>query len=68
VRIARDLHDVMAPTISVVINVQASTALHLKDRHPERAWQPLATSHDVSKQTMVECVGPGPIGQPRPHG
>ena len=52
-RIARDLHDVVAHNISV-INVQANTALHLKDRQPERAWQALATIHDVSKQALVE--------------
>jgi hypothetical protein len=33
---ATDLHDVVAHNIAV-INVQASTALHLMDRHPERA-------------------------------
>ena len=32
-RIARDLHDVVAHNISV-INVQANTALHLMDRQP----------------------------------
>jgi signal transduction histidine kinase len=52
-RIARDLHDVVAHNISV-INVQANTALHLKERQPERAWAALATIHDVSKQALVE--------------
>jgi signal transduction histidine kinase len=52
-RLARDLHDVVAHNISV-INVQANTALHLRDRQPERAWQALATIHDVSKQALVE--------------
>lgn len=52
-RIARDLHDVVAHNISV-INVQANTALHLRDRQPERAWAALATIHEVSKQAMVE--------------
>ena len=52
-RIARDLHDVVAHNISV-INVQANTALHLRDRQPERAWEALATIHDVSKQALVE--------------
>jgi signal transduction histidine kinase len=35
-RMARDLHDVVAHNISV-INVQANTALYLMDRQPERA-------------------------------
>ena len=52
-RIARDLHDVVAHNISV-INVQANSALHLRDRQPERAWEALATIHDVSKQALVE--------------
>jgi signal transduction histidine kinase len=36
--IARDLHDAVAHSISV-INVQANTALHLIDRQPERAHE-----------------------------
>jgi signal transduction histidine kinase len=52
-QIARDLHDVVAHNISV-INVQANTALHLAGRQPERAWEALATIHDVSKQALVE--------------
>ena len=47
-RIARDLHDVVAHNISV-INVQASTALHLIDRQPERAAIALTAIHEVSK-------------------
>jgi signal transduction histidine kinase len=53
VRIARDLHDVVAHNISV-INVQAATALHLADRQPERAIEALATIHGVSRQALVE--------------
>jgi signal transduction histidine kinase len=52
-RIARDLHDIVAHNISV-INVQANTALHLMDRQPERARAALTTIHDVSKQALVE--------------
>jgi len=52
-RIARDLHDVVAHNISV-INVQANTALHLMDRQPERARQALATINDVSRQALGE--------------
>jgi signal transduction histidine kinase len=52
-RIARDLHDVLAHNISL-INVQANTALHLRERQPERAWTALATINEVSKQALVE--------------
>ena len=52
-RIARDLHDVVAHNISV-INVQANTALHLMDRQPERARQALTAINDVSKQALIE--------------
>ncbi len=52
-RMARDLHDVVAHNISV-INVQANTALHLMDRQPERARSALTTINAVSKQALVE--------------
>jgi signal transduction histidine kinase len=52
-KMARDLHDVVAHNISV-INVQANTALHLMDRQPERARQALTTINEVSKQALVE--------------
>jgi signal transduction histidine kinase len=52
-RIARDLHDVVAHNISV-INVQANTALHLMDRQPERARSALVTINEVSRQALVE--------------
>jgi signal transduction histidine kinase len=52
-RIARDLHDVVAHNISV-INVQASTALHLMDRQPERARAALTAIHEVSGQALTE--------------
>jgi signal transduction histidine kinase len=51
--IARDLHDVVAHSISV-INVQANTALHLMDRQPERAWEALTAIREVSGQTLTE--------------
>jgi signal transduction histidine kinase len=53
VRIARDLHDVLAHNISV-INVQANTALHLMDRQPDRAREALTSIHEVSKQALAE--------------
>jgi signal transduction histidine kinase len=52
-RIARELHDVVAHNISL-INVQANTALHLMDRQPERARSALTTINEVSKQALVE--------------
>jgi signal transduction histidine kinase len=48
-RMARDLHDVVAHNISV-INVQANTALHLMDRQPQRAREALTTINEVSRQ------------------
>jgi signal transduction histidine kinase len=52
-RMARELHDLVAHNISV-INVQANTALHLMDRQPERARMALSTINEVSKQALVE--------------
>jgi signal transduction histidine kinase len=52
-RIARDLHDVVAHNISV-INVQANTALHLMDRQPDRARSALTTINEVSGQALAE--------------
>jgi signal transduction histidine kinase len=52
-RMARDLHDVVAHNIAV-INVQANTGLHLMDRQPERARMALTTINEVSKQALVE--------------
>jgi signal transduction histidine kinase len=52
-RIARDVHDVLAHNISV-INVQANTALHLMDRQPERAREALTSIHEVSRQALAE--------------
>ena len=51
--IARDLHDVVAHSISV-INVQANTALHLMDRQPERAREALSAIREVSGQALTE--------------
>lgn len=51
--IARDLHDVVAHSISV-INVQANTALHLMDRQPERARDALTAIREVSGQALKE--------------
>jgi signal transduction histidine kinase len=51
--IARDLHDVVAHSISV-INVQANTALHLMDRQPDRAREALTAIREVSGQALAE--------------
>lgn len=52
-RIARELHDVLAHNVSL-INVQASTALHLIDAEPERARTALAAIKDASHETLQE--------------
>jgi signal transduction histidine kinase len=51
--IARDLHDVVAHSISV-INVQANTALHLMDRQPDRAREALTAIREVSGHALTE--------------
>ena len=51
--IARDLHNVVAHSISV-INVQANTALHLMDRQPDRAREALTAIREVSGQALTE--------------
>ena len=57
-RIARDLHDVVAHNISL-INVQASVALHLGDELPEQADAALRAIKDASKDALDELqVGP----------
>ncbi|RDI47146.1 signal transduction histidine kinase [Nocardia mexicana] len=50
--IARDLHDVLAHSLSV-INVQSSVALELLDRKPDQA----ATSLAAIKQTSRDALG-----------
>jgi signal transduction histidine kinase len=52
-RIAQELHDVVAHHISL-INVQAGVALHLVDRQPEQAGTALAAIKDASKEALVE--------------
>ncbi|WP_329000571.1 sensor histidine kinase [Kribbella sp. NBC_00709] len=52
-RIAQELHDVVAHHISL-INVQAATALHLVDRQPEQAAPALSAIKDASKEALVE--------------
>jgi signal transduction histidine kinase len=53
VRIARELHDVLAHSLSQ-INVQAGVALHLIDKQPEKARDALASIKDTSKTALDE--------------
>jgi signal transduction histidine kinase len=52
-RIARELHDVLAHNISL-INVQAGVALHLMDERPEQARTALSAIKQASKDTLGE--------------
>jgi signal transduction histidine kinase len=53
VRIARELHDVLAHSLSQ-INVQASVGLHLMEKQPERASEALANIKETSKSALDE--------------
>jgi signal transduction histidine kinase len=52
-RIARDLHDVVAHTLTT-INVQAATAAELLDRRPGHARAALETIEDASRDAIHE--------------
>jgi len=52
-RIARELHDVIAHTVSVMV-VQAGAAEQMLDVDPERARQPLVTIQDSGRQAVLE--------------
>ncbi len=52
-RIAREVHDVLAHHVSL-INVQSGVALHLIDDQPEQARQALAAIKQSSKEVLVE--------------
>ena len=52
-RIARELHDVVAHHMSL-INVQASVALHLRGTHPEQVDEALQVIKGASKEALVE--------------
>jgi signal transduction histidine kinase len=52
-RIARDLHDVVAHTLTT-INVQAATAAELLDRDPRHARTALETIEDASRDAIDE--------------
>jgi len=53
VRIARELHDVLAHSLSQ-INVQASVGLHLLEKQPEKAANALASIKETSKTALDE--------------
>ena len=53
VRIARELHDVLAHSLSQ-INVQAGVGLHLMDKQPEKAAEALANIKETSKTALDE--------------
>ncbi|MFD0692073.1 sensor histidine kinase [Actinomadura fibrosa] len=55
-RMARELHDVLAHNISM-INVQAGVALHLMDDDPEQARTALAAIKEASKEALTEMRG-----------
>jgi len=55
VRIARDLHDSVAHSMAT-INVQAGTAAHVIDRHPEQAGQALTAIKQVSAEVLDELT------------
>jgi len=55
-RIARELHDVVSHSISV-INVQAGVAAHVMDERPEQARQALLAIKVTSKETLRELRG-----------
>ncbi|MFC8449437.1 sensor histidine kinase [Kitasatospora sp. NPDC057223] len=52
-RMARELHDILAHSISL-INVQAGVALELLDTRPEQARTALTTIKSVSKEALGE--------------
>ncbi|MFC4910303.1 sensor histidine kinase [Actinomadura gamaensis] len=52
-RMARELHDVLAHNVSM-INVRAGVALHLLDDDPEEARAALAAIKEASKEVLTE--------------
>jgi signal transduction histidine kinase len=52
-RIAREVHDVLAHHVSL-INVQSGVALHLIDSQPEQAREALTAIKSSSKEVLVE--------------
>jgi signal transduction histidine kinase len=55
-RIARDLHDVLSHTVSVMV-VQAAAAGDLFDSHPEKAREALRRTEETGRQALAELRG-----------
>jgi signal transduction histidine kinase len=55
-RIAREVHDVLGHSLSL-INVQAGTAAHVIDRQPEKAREALEIIKQASKQALQDLRG-----------
>ncbi|MCE7081532.1 histidine kinase [Streptomyces sp. ST2-7A] len=55
-RIARELHDVVAHTIAL-ITVQAGVASHLMDSRPDRAREALAHVREAGRRALTELNG-----------
>ena len=53
IRIARELHDVLAHRISM-ISVQSGVGAHLLDRHPDQARTALVAVNQASKEALQE--------------
>ena len=71
-RIARELHDVLAHNISL-INVQSGMALHLLDERPEQARPALEAINEASEEALGELrsvldVLHGGLGEDQAHG
>ncbi|WP_436493057.1 sensor histidine kinase [Actinokineospora sp. HUAS TT18] len=52
-RVARDVHDVVAHSLAM-INVQAGVGAHVADRRPEEAKQALLAIRDASRDALAE--------------
>ncbi len=52
-RVARDVHDVVAHSLAM-INVQAGVGAHVADRRPEEAKQALLAIKDASRDALTE--------------
>ena len=52
-RIARELHDIISHTVSV-IGLQAGAAERMLDRDPERARQPLQSIQERARESVLE--------------
>jgi signal transduction histidine kinase len=55
-RIARDLHDVLSHTVSVMV-VQAAAADDVFDSHPEKAREALRRTEETGRQALAELRG-----------